>query len=315
MSDSSPHETSLSMVETAPAKFDAGTDMVLRVRVSCSSACDLRGKMVKIITQGTAIKEMGVELTEFDGETTETDEFVVKAPAKPGEYTWTVLFLACEDEGVQHAQSTAAFNFTVKAHQVFMSVWGITSPVVTGERFTATIGAKCSAGCSLAGLPFVIEDNENQQIATNNLWKEELAQTRGLYWAEQELVAPSEEGLYEWSAKVITSDLKLQHEVTPKQFPFFATRPPDHVATVQVVDKNEKTPLKNADIYLDRRRASTDEHGIAKIGVTKGTHELHIAKKHYEPFQMTVEVDGDVTVTAELIFDPDISTIGNERAT
>jgi hypothetical protein len=42
---------------------------------------------------------------------------------------------------------------------------------------------------------------------------------------------------------------------------------------------------------------------------------MQIAKDHYEPFKMAVEVDGDVTVTVELIFDPDIATIGNERAT
>jgi hypothetical protein len=315
MSDGSPHITTLSIVETTPAEFDAGADIALGIRVVCASACDLRGRMVKIIAPGATIKEMGVELTEFDGEATETDEVVVKAPNTPGQYTWTVLFPVCEDEGVQHEQSSADFTFTVKAHQVFMSVWDIPSPVLKGERFTVTIGAKCSAGCSLANLPFVIQDNNNEQVATGVLWKEELAQTRNLYWAEQALVAPSEEGLYEWSAKVITADLKIPHEVTPKQFPFFAARPPEHVATVQVLDKNQKTPLGNAAIFLDRRRASTDKHGIAKIEVTKGTHEMQIAKDHYEPFKMAVEVDGDVTVTVELIFDPDIATIGNERAT
>ncbi len=313
MSEGAAHVTSLSMAKTAPAEIDAGTDMALKIRVSCSGACDLRGQMVKILAQGAAVKELGVELTEFDGEATETDEFVVKAPTTPGEFTWSVLFPAFENEGVRHEQGSAILKFTVKAHQLFISVWGIPSPVRIGEPFVVKIGAKCSAGCSLGGLPFAIEDNNSKQVATGKLWNEELVQTRDLYWAEQELVAPPEEGLYEWTANYMTSDLKLPHEVPPKQFPFFAARPPDHVATVQVVDKSEKLPLKNASIYMDRRRASTDEQGIAKIEVTKGEHELYVYKDHYQSFQMTVQVTGDVTVMAELLFDPDILINGNEK--
>lgn len=296
-----------------PAEYFAGADMALRVRASCSSACDMRGRTVKVVTQGAAIREMRVELTEFDGEATETGDFVVKAPARPGQFTWTVLLPAFTKKGIRYEQSSVAFDFTVKAHQVFMSVWDVPSPVTTGETFKVALAAKCSAGCTLAGLPFVVEDTSGQQLAAGNLWHEELPQSRNLYWAEQALVAPSEEGLYEWSARVVTTDLKLQHEVTPKEFPFFAARPPDHVATVEVVDKYQQTPLKNAAIFLDRRRATTDEHGIARVEVTKGTHELHVTRDHYEPLQMAVEIDGDATLKVELRFDPDISKIGEER--
>ncbi len=312
MSDGSTHVTSLFMVKAAPAELDAGTDMVLKVKAACASACDLRGQLVRIFAQGAAIKEMGVELTEFDGEATETEEFIVKAPTKPGSYTWTVLFPAFENEGVSHAQSSTTFDFSVRAHQIFMSVWDIPSPVTIGETFTVKIGAKCSAGCSLADLPFVIADNNENQIVNGMLWKEELVHTRGLYWAEQELVPPSEEGLCEWNAKPITTDLKIPHEATPKTFPFFAARPPDHVATVEVVDASRKTPLKNASVVLDRRSAYSDEHGIAKVEATKGQHELHVYKEHYQIYQTTVEVDGDVNVKAELIYDPDIYAVGNE---
>ena len=31
------------------------------------------------------------ELTEFDGESNETSEFAVKAPVKPGAYTWLAV--------------------------------------------------------------------------------------------------------------------------------------------------------------------------------------------------------------------------------
>jgi hypothetical protein len=313
MSDTPAHEVSIAVGAAIPAEYPAGADMALRVRVSCSLACDLRGKTVKVVTPGAAIREMRVELTELDGEKTETGDFVVKAPAQPGQYTWTVLLPAFTKKGVRHEQSSAAFDFTVKAHQVYMSVWDVPSPVTTGDKFMVTVGAKCSAGCSLGGSPFIIEDSNGVQLAAGSLWHEELPQARNLFWAEQELVAPPEEALYEWRARVVTTDLKLQHEVTPREFPFFAARPPDHVATVEVVDKYKQTPLKNAAIFLDRRRATTDEHGIARLEVTKGTHELHVTRDHYEPLQMAVEIDGDATLKAELRFDPDISKIGSER--
>lgn len=52
-------------------------------------------------------------------------------------------------------------------------------------------------------------------------------------------------------------------------------------------------------------RSSTDEHGIAKIEVTEDKHELYVKMQDYLPFQTTVEVAGDVTVKAELVWCPD----------
>ena len=105
------------------------------------------------------------------------------------------------------------------------------------------------------------------------------------------------------------SDLELQHEVNPKQFTFYTANPPEHVVTVEVVDKHQKIPLKNASILLNLRRASTDEDGMAKIEVSKGEHKLYVSIDHYEPVQTTIEVASDVTVKAELTFCPDPYTI------
>ena len=284
--------------------------MALKVKVSCSSACDLRGKIVKIIAQGAAVKEMDVELTEFDGTANETDEFVVKAPTKPGEYKWTALFLTYESEGVQHEQSSVSFTFTVKPHLISLAAWGMPSPITKGKKFTVKIGAKCSACCSLAGLPFVIDDGKEKRVITGKLGEMLLPQSKGIYWSEQELIAPAEEGLYTWVAECPAPELELPHQVTPTRFTFRTVRPPDHIVTVEVVDKDTKTPIKNASVLLNLRRASTDERGIAKIGVTRGKYELYVSKDRehlddHAEFQTTIEVAGDVTIKAELIFVPD----------
>lgn len=136
-----------------------------------------------------------------------------------------------------------------------------------------------------------------------------LPQTSSTYWSEQELVAPVDEGLYKWSASVIASDLQLQHEVNAKQFAFFVTDAPDHIVTVEVVAKSKETPLQNASVFMNRRRASTDEFGRASLEVVKGTHKLYVSIDHYAPFETIVDVDGDVAVRAELVFDPDQYTI------
>jgi hypothetical protein len=300
------------VVTKDPAEFCAGADMAFKIRVACSSACDLRGKTVRILPEGTAVKEMRVVLSEFDGQAADTAEVIVKAPTQPGSYTWTISLPACKSHGAPHEPNSVTFRLVVKAHQIFMSAWDLPEPAVQGKPFTIHVGAKCSAGCSLAGLPIVIQDHDHT-VATGRLWQEELTQTRGLYWAEQELVAPDEEGLHEWTAVVDPADLPLAHEVVGAAFPFYAARPPDHVATIQVVDKDQATPLGNAFLYLDRRRATTDANGLARIEVAKGTHELSVCRNHYEEFRTTIEVTGDVTVTAALKFDPDIYINGNER--
>ena len=71
--------------------------------------------------------------------------------------------------------------------------------------------------------------------------------------------------------------------------------------TVQVIDKDFKTPVKNADILLNTYRTYTDEHGIAKVEVPKGAHEFYVSAHNYEIYQGQVEIAGDVTVNVELV--------------
>lgn len=293
------HETSTSMVQAAFAELDACTDIRLKVKVSCPEWCNLQGSTVKIIAQDDVLKE--IELTEFDGAANETDEFVVKGPFRPGAYTWTAVFPEQETEGVLHKESAEPFSFVVKPHAIGIAVWGVPSPVTKGKEFTVKIGAKCSAGCSLAGLPFEIDDGNGVTVATGKLGEMALPQTDGLCWSEQELAAPAEEGQYTWVARCPAPDLELPHQVIPNRFTFRAARPPDHIVTVEVVDERTKAPIKKAGLFLNLRSASTDESGVAKIEVTKGRHVLYVSMHEYDDFQTNIEVAGDVTVQVEMI--------------
>src|SRR5206468_1824032 len=85
--------------DVAPDVVDAGADVTLQAKVSCSPPCDLRGHAL-LVKDHAGADLRRVELTEFDGVTNRTREFVMKAPVKPGEYTWLAVSPAVVQEGV-----------------------------------------------------------------------------------------------------------------------------------------------------------------------------------------------------------------------
>ena len=296
------HETSTSMVQAAPTELAAGVDIALRVKVSCPSACDLRGKIVKIIAQDAVVAKE-IYLTQFY-EINETDTLIVKAPTKPGEYTWTAVFPAQEKEGVLHEESSTPFSFIVKPHATSMAVWDVASPIVFNAKFKLKVGVRCSADCKLTDKQIEIYDQEGAKVATEKLGDVPWPGTNTLYWAEVELKAPGTEGYYRWEVKFPKLDLELPHEEASCTFGFATARPPEHMVTVEVIDKDTKTPIKNADILLHPYRGYTDERGMARLMVPKGEYELYVSKNEYETFQTTVKVASDVAVKAELLVVP-----------
>jgi hypothetical protein len=317
------HETSTSMPETTPAELSVGSDMALKVKVSCSSACDLRGKIVKVIAQDAVVKEMVIELTEFDGTANETEEFVVKVPLKPGEYTWTAVFPAQEKGGFLQEESSAPFSFIVKSHATSMSVWNVPSPIAFNSKFKIKVGVKCSANCRLTDKKIEICDHEGAKVATGTLGEVPWSGTGALYWAEVELEAPSTEGYYTWEAKFPKPDLKLPHEEASYPIRFATARPPDHMVTLEVIDKNKKIPIMNAEVILRSLKvsadasgmaivsvpgppylASTDASGVAKVSVPKGNYEIDVSMHDYAAFARRIALAGDVTVKVELMYFP-----------
>ncbi len=155
----------LCSVEASPSEVDAGVDMTLKGKVSCSPAADLRGQTLLIRDQDGALAE-GVELSEFDGETNETSEFVVKAPVRPGAYTWLAVFPACTTAGVAHEETSAPFSFTVEPHDTRVVVWDEPSTVECGEGFGIKLGVWCSAECRPDGWTVEVHDQDGKKRAT-----------------------------------------------------------------------------------------------------------------------------------------------------
>ncbi|MBI4469841.1 MAG: hypothetical protein HY650_11040 [Acidobacteria bacterium] len=303
------HKTNTSLVKAAAAKLHAGIDITLRVKVSCASACDLRGKSVKIIAQDAAVLKE-VELAKFDRAVNETDEFVVKAPTELGEYTWTAMFTSHQKEGDLHEESSAPFSFIVKPRATSMAVWDVPSPVVVGDVFRIKVGVNCAAACKLTDEKIEIYNHEGTRVATGSLGDVPWSNTTALWCAEVELQAPGVEGYYTWQIKFPKADLELAHEESSYTFGFSTARPPEHLVTVEVIDKDTSAPIEDAYITIHSQggypyRNRTDDGGVARVSVPKGEYKIYVMKDEHTEFQTTADVTGDVSINAVLLFTPD----------
>jgi hypothetical protein len=121
-----------------------------------------------------------------------------------------------------------------------------------------------------------------------------------------ELEAPGVERYYMRGVRFRKPDLELPHEDASYKFGFAVARPPEHAATLEVIDHDTKTPLGNAHVLLRPERGYaygtyTDEGGVARLQIPKGKHELYFSKNCYETFQASVKVADDANLRAELV--------------
>ncbi len=75
--------------------------------------------------------------------------------------------------------------------------------------------------------------------------------------------------------------------------------------TVEAFDSEKQTPIKGAHVLLHPYRALTDERGVAKVRVAKGSYNLFVSGFQYIPYQVIIDVAGDVTARAELTLEPE----------
>ena len=293
-------------VEVSPSEVDAGADMTLKGKVSCSPAGDLRGKTLLIRDQDGAVAE-SVELTEFDGETNETSEFVVKAPVRPGAYTWLAVCLAHATAGISHEEMSAPFSFTVKPHSTRVVVWDAPSAIECGEKFSVTLGVKCSAECRPDGWAVEVRDHDGKKQATATLSDDPWPGTAALYYTEVDLSAPDTEGLYAWEAKASAAGLDIPHAECIASFGVRVVPTPECLLTVLAIDVESQTPVKGAKVVVHPYKAFTDERGVAEVRVPKGEYRLFVSGTNYFPFRSDGEVKTDVTIRAELALDLGLS--------
>jgi hypothetical protein len=179
------------------------------------------------------------------------------------------------------------------------------SAIAAGERFKFTVGIKCSAACNLAGRALHIFDHEGEQAAAANLRDDVWPGTDALYFAEVEAQVPLTTGDHRWHVETPAADLCVPHAAGSFNFTVKVVRAPDHEVTVEAFDSEKRNPIKGAHVLLHPYRAVTDERGVAKVKVAKGTYKLFVSGFQYIGYENTIDVDGDVTMRAELTTEPE----------
>jgi hypothetical protein len=290
----------------SPGEVDAGADMTLKGKVSCSPAADLRGTIFMIKDQDGAVAE-SIELTAFDGESNETREFVLKAPLRPGAYTWLAVCPADSKPSISLEETSVPFSFTVIAHRTQVVVWDAPSTIECGQRFSIKIGVKCSSDCRPDGWALEVCDHNRKKLARATLNDEPWHDTTALYYAEVDLRAPDTVGLYAWEAKSDATGLDVPHAERVASFSVRVVPTPECILTVEAIDMESQTPVKGAKVVVHRYRTLTDEHGVAEVRVPKGEYRLFVSGENYFPFRSDGEVRTDITIRAELALDVGLS--------
>lgn len=297
------HLTSVALSRPPAAEVDAGTDIVLKIKVSCPYGCDLRGRVINVMAPDGAVVA-GSGLADFADKANETAEFAFMAPDEVGEYSWTLVFPKHEAEGLVHEEGSLPITVKTMAHDTSLAVWGVPSPIVIDHPFRIHVGATCSAGCDLKGKEIEICDETGASIARGNLGEAPWDGTRALYWTEVDLVAPAREGATSRSIRFAPTELLLPHGGASARFGFETVKPPQHMVNVKVVQKDAGTPVEDAQVRLGVYFASSDQTGLARVAIPQGTYGLDVLKTGYEAFSRVLNVNGDVTVDVEVAVIP-----------
>lgn len=291
------HRTTVETVESVPAELSVGTDLTLKVKVSCPAACNLSGAPIAVLASEETV--IATALSSWNGTTNEAD-LVLKAPEQAGEHVWTVVFPRHETETVVHDESRVSVRFKTTPHATSMAVWDVPSPVVVHQPFTVKVGVKCSAMCSLAGQVVEIRDASETRMGHGTLNETPWPGTTALYVAEVSLVAPRSVGTSSWTCRFAKAHLALAHSEASADFGFLTAVAPDHQVTVNVTDKLTQAAIEHVEIRCGSYRAVTDASGLAKLELPTGRYELSAWKLGYDDAPTrTVDVTSDLLIHVE----------------
>jgi hypothetical protein len=302
------HTVVLELSEAAPLEVTAGTKFALPVRLACASGCDLSGVPITVTTpDGTTSQAEKLDAA-ADGGDADVQRIALTAPRTIGEYVWRVSAGGHEIAGVRHEANSLDVAVKAKPHPTSLAVWAIPSPVVTGQRFALKVGAKSAAGCELSGQSIEVLDERGAAIASGRLGPTPWPDTTALFWAELEVTAPDQPGMFGWSVRFAPADLDLPHDGASSRFSIAIAPAPEHRLTVKVVEQTTSAPIPDAWIRLGPYKAATSESGLAEIMMPKGKYDLYVWKAGYEAPEHSVAIDGDTVVEITATVVPEYNT-------
>jgi hypothetical protein len=289
-------------VEVFPEEVDAGAELTLTARVT--GLRNAPGAIVSIRDQEGAELARAALAESEDDEAFESDDIVLSAPHTAGEHVYRAVVEAISKDGVSHELTATDFRVTVTPHAAQLNVWDVPSTIVAGERFSFTVGFRCSAGCQLAGEQLSIVDQQGASVATATLGPDTWPGTDALYFSVLEAQAPSAAGQYQWQVQAAPRDPSLPHEPGSFDMAIRVVDPPDCEVAVVAVDRETQAAIEGARVVMHPYRAVTDQNGVAKVKVTRGAYDILVSASKYVPFSIAIDVTADATARAELDRDP-----------
>jgi hypothetical protein len=289
---SAPHCT---VIEAAWPEAPAGTvpvgdSFLLTVKVTCPAGCDL-DDLPATITGPDGGKILARREA---GETVR--RVTLTAPKTVGEAVWRIELAPCDVGGIPHAPSTLPVKVITRPQAMSLAVWGIPSPVVTGETFPIKVGAKSAASCNLAARAIEVRDEGGAVMGRGTLGGEPWPETAGLYWTELQLPAPAKAGMFSWTVQFDAAGLILPHDNAASRFSIAIVDPPEHCLTVKVIERETAAPVADAKVRLGAYRSATGPSGLAEILLPKGVYDLTVWRAGYDAAPHAVTIDADATV-------------------
>ena len=200
----------------------------------------------------------------------------------------------------ESAASDHEVEVTHDGHVVELTVWNVPPTTVAGERFSVSVGARCSAGCDLTGRQLTIFDQKGSPAITGKLGQDVWPGTEALYFAEVAGTAPLEAGSHQWEAKIAGWEAEQPHAAGSFPLVVRVVPAPECEVTVRAIDREKQIPIAGARVVMHPYRAVTDDNGIARVRVAKGQYDILVSGSRYVPACANVEVTADVTTSAEL---------------
>jgi hypothetical protein len=290
------HAMTIEVIEPAPPEVAAGTTIALKAKVFCPDGCDLTGMPIKVVAVDGALVRTEYELGR-DG----VAEITFEAPATADEHVWSMTFGPHEVAGIPHDAVTISVPNRIVPRVTSLAVWSIPSPVVMGENFVIEIGAKSSAGISLAAELVEVRDETGAVVAEASLGETPFSGTKSLYWTRVELTAAAREGLRTWSVEFEPRKPDLPHEGTSTTFSVLVVKPPEHRLTIKVMEKQTSVPIADVQVRVGAYGATTDGLGLAQVDIPGGVYELGIWKVGYEAPARTLRIDNNMLVEVQAV--------------
>src|SRR5438093_6164359 len=155
------HSTAIELSEPAPAEVAAGTELVLKIRLTCTAGCDLHSRPLTI--KGPD------EAASATGHINDNGEIALQVPPRVGPQSFTIAFEPHEAADVRHESCSLSLTVNAIPHGTSLAVWDIPSPIVKEKRFAIKVGAKSAANAELKGLEIAILDNSDTVVARGSL--------------------------------------------------------------------------------------------------------------------------------------------------